>query len=179
MCWNAPARATQHWPRPWRMLVTETSEATLTEILDAALGSDRRKLDRFFARVERSARPPCATAHGWQTTRRRKASPQISAPHWRAEIEQLRASARLAGRRRQDAMSRAAGASGDGSWRDIDDGFARWDAVLLTTEGEPRKKLATKTLADARPDLLDYLTALQDALLRRRRTAHAPPAPPS
>src|SRR3954466_12157903 len=31
------------------LLVTETSEFTLTRILDAALGGDRRKLDRFFA----------------------------------------------------------------------------------------------------------------------------------
>jgi ATP-dependent helicase/nuclease subunit A len=31
------------------LLVTETSEASLTKILDAALGNDRRKLDRFFA----------------------------------------------------------------------------------------------------------------------------------
>jgi ATP-dependent helicase/nuclease subunit A len=30
-------------------LVTETSEATLSRILDAALAGDRRKLDRFFA----------------------------------------------------------------------------------------------------------------------------------
>src|SRR5579871_6645031 len=31
------------------LLVTETSEARLSGILDAALGGDRRKLDRFFA----------------------------------------------------------------------------------------------------------------------------------
>src|SRR5579863_714263 len=31
------------------LLVTETSEARLSNILDAALGGDRRKLDRFFA----------------------------------------------------------------------------------------------------------------------------------
>src|SRR5882757_6909918 len=34
------------------LLVTETSEATLAKILDAALGGDRRKLDRFFSDVE-------------------------------------------------------------------------------------------------------------------------------
>ena len=34
------------------LLVTETSEATLAKILDAALGGDRRRLDRFFADVE-------------------------------------------------------------------------------------------------------------------------------
>ncbi|HEY1876535.1 MAG TPA: UvrD-helicase domain-containing protein, partial [Rhizomicrobium sp.] len=31
------------------LLVTETSEARLSDILDAAIGGDRRKLDRFFA----------------------------------------------------------------------------------------------------------------------------------
>src|SRR5215471_14373524 len=33
-------------------LVTETSESSLTKILDAAVGGDRRKLDRFFARAQ-------------------------------------------------------------------------------------------------------------------------------
>ena len=48
--------------------------------------------------------------------------------------------------------------------------------LLLTKDGEPRKKLATKALADARPDLLAYLTQLQArfcAADERRRAARA------
>ena len=48
---------------------------------------------------------------------------------------------------------------------------------LLTKDGAPRSKLASKALADARPDLFAYLTQLADALLRRGGSAAAPPAP--
>jgi len=44
-------------------LVTETSEASLSKILDAALSADRRKLDRFFAGVD-DVSAAVRTAHG-------------------------------------------------------------------------------------------------------------------
>ena len=48
--------------------------------------------------------------------------------------------------------------------------------IFLTIEGEPRKRLAVKKLAEARPDLLDYLGALQERFCKadeRRRAARA------
>jgi ATP-dependent helicase/nuclease subunit A len=54
------------------------------------------------------------------------------------------------------------------------DSFAHFRAWLMTSEGSPRKKLAAKALGDARPDLLDWLTDLQNRFCRaedRRRAA--------
>ena len=45
------------------------------------------------------------------------------------------------------------------------DSFAALGSFFLTTKGEPRKKLASKKLADDRPDLLAALTLLQGATL--------------
>ena len=53
----------------------------------------------------------------------------------------------------------------------------RWARLLLTGEGEPRVKLASKKLADARPDLLTYLIDAARALSAPPPSAAAPPAP--
>ena len=52
-------------------LLTQTSEATLTEILDAALGADRRKLERFFESLSAGGEDLAAAvrrAHGADLT---------------------------------------------------------------------------------------------------------------
>ena len=71
-------------------LVTETSETTFNDILDAAFGSDRRKLERFLARyAEARSRPPSVppmapTAMRRPTRSRPNSSPTSSAPRTRS-----------------------------------------------------------------------------------------------
>ena len=113
-----------------------------------------------------------ALAEGETTT----ASAQISAPNWRARSTSLRAAQTwLAAGGKTDVE--AGGRAGAFLDSDIARRLCRcWATCLLTSKGEPRKKLATKTLADARPDLLAYLTALQErfcAAAERRRAARA------
>ncbi|HEY1876397.1 MAG TPA: double-strand break repair helicase AddA, partial [Rhizomicrobium sp.] len=59
---------------------------------------------------------------------------------------------------------------------DTANGFSPLGSFLLTGKGEPRERLASKKLADARPDLLVFLTDLQErycAAAERRRAARA------
>ena len=77
---------------PWRMLVTETSEATLAEILDAALGGDRRKLDRFFDGLAKDLDDAVlARRMALERRRRTHSVARISAPLWRGRSNTLRA----------------------------------------------------------------------------------------
>ncbi|HWM61507.1 MAG TPA: double-strand break repair helicase AddA [Rhizomicrobium sp.] len=156
------------------LLVTETSEATLTKILDAALGGDRRKLDRFFADVEDLA-ATVRSSHGLEDGETVQTIGENFCADLAREIEQLRAvRAWLSGGGKSDVEAAAAlGAVFDG---DIAGSFAALDSFFLTAKGEPRKKLASKALGDARPDLLDYLTKLQSrycTTAERHRAARA------
>ncbi len=154
-------------------LVTETSEATLNGLLDAAVGGDRRRLDRYFARITDLAtavREQYALAEGEDE---RSIGGSFCA-HLTEEIEQLRAAQGwLASGGKNDVKlaERLAAVIGN-----VGDGFTALGEALLTGEGEPRVKLAGKKLADARPDLLNYLIALQErycAAAERRRAARA------
>jgi ATP-dependent helicase/nuclease subunit A len=152
------------------LLVTETSEATLTKILDAALGGDRRKLDRFFAEAENLGAIVRA-AHGVGEGETAQSIGEDFCAALAREIEKLREiQSWLAGGGKSDieAAEKLAGLF-DG---DIAAGFTALDGFFLTTKGEPRLKLASKKLADARPDLLTILTQWQsdfcDAAERRR-----------
>ena len=153
------------------LLVTETSEARLSDILDAALGGDRRKLDRFFARAGDLA----AQVRGSHGLRHDDTIQGIEAGFCNAlarEVEQLRAARQwLAQGGKSDVDAAEALAL---LLADIANGFGALGGFLLTGKGEPRAKLASKKLADARPDLLAFLTALQQryrAAAERRRVA--------
>ncbi len=141
-------------------LATETGEARLNDVLNAALGNDRRKMDRFFTGLKDAALEDAIwRGHGVE----RNADPaQDFCSTLRREIETLRAV--------RDWL-------GSGSKTDTEAGallaqiltqdfapgsFTLFREWLLTRDGGPRRKLATKALADARPDLLAYLTGLQE-----------------
>jgi ATP-dependent helicase/nuclease subunit A len=155
-------------------LVTETSEATLARILDAALSSDRRKLDRFFAGVE-DLGATLRALHGLEEDETAQNIGETFCSALAREIEQLREIRDwLGGGGKSDAE--AAGELAAVFDGDLESSFAALGPFFLTTKGEPRKKLASKKLADARPDLLDYLTQLQMrycGAAERRRTARA------
>jgi ATP-dependent helicase/nuclease subunit A len=154
-------------------LVTETNEATLNGLLEAAVGGDRRKLDRYFARVKDFA-AAVRDQHDLADDEDEDRVATGFCSKLAEEIDQLRAA--------QSWL--ASGGKTDGeiaghlaaTLADLGNGFAVVGRALLTGAGEPRKRLATKALADARPDLLHYLITLQErycAAAERRKAARA------
>lgn len=152
-------------------LVTETSEASLTKILDAALSADRRKLDRFFARVE-DLDGAVRQMHGLAEGETVQGIDEDFCHVLAGDIEQLKAIHDwLGGGGKTDMDAAAKLAAFLAGMR-----FAALGGFFLTTKGEPRLKLASKKLADGRPDLLAYLTDLQArycAADERRKNARA------
>jgi len=152
------------------LLVTETSESTLTKILDAALGGDRRKLDRFFSEMDDLAATVRAS-HGLQEGETAQSIGEDFGGELARDIKLLgEIRGWLAGGGKTDieaAQKLSAVFEGE-----ISDGFAVLENFFLTGKGEPRLKLASKKLADVRPDLLQYLVTLQarycDAAERHR-----------
>ncbi|MBN9545918.1 MAG: double-strand break repair helicase AddA [Alphaproteobacteria bacterium] len=156
------------------LLATEAGEARLGDILHAALGNDRRKMDRFFDGLDGTPFEDAIwRAHGAE----RGADPAENfCRALRSEIEQLRAvRAWLHQGTKQDTDS--AGRLAKILATDLSaDSFALFREWLMTKDGAPRKKLAAKALADARPDLLSYLSDLQDRFCKaedRQRAARA------
>ena len=155
------------------LLVRETGEASLGALLDAGLGSDRRKLDRFFGSLEEEQAARIRRAHGAPD----EPAETVARDFCRAltlEIETLRESAAwLAGGKKTDhehaAHLMAFAMAGEA-------GFVHLEDLFLTATGDPRKKLVTQKLAEARADLADYLEKLQQrfcAVHERWRAARA------
>jgi ATP-dependent helicase/nuclease subunit A len=157
-------------------LLTNTSEATLGDILDAALGADRRKLERF---LETLGGQDIGTA----VRRAHRAGDQRPDALCRSfceelldVVEDLRALAEwMAGgtktdqkqaQKLHDALAMTPGRAMFEAWRD----------VFLTQTGEPRKEPVTKSHSKTRPELralADRLQAEVLAIEERRRAAHA------
>ncbi|HEY4274571.1 MAG TPA: double-strand break repair helicase AddA, partial [Rhizomicrobium sp.] len=154
-------------------LATEAGEARLGDLLNAALGNDRRKLDRFFA----SLTPDSLADAVWQAhgiDRGADAEGDFCSGLAR-EIETLRSVREWlkssGGKQDSDAAAKIAKILALQASRDSFVHFREW---LMTADGNPRKKLAAKALGEARPDLLDWLTNLQDRFCQaedRRRAA--------
>ena len=155
-------------------LASEISEATLNSILNAALSNDRRKLDRFFASLESEDFSDAVwRGHGAQKDEDIPASFCSALKH---DIEILKqAKALLAGGTSTDAGHAAMLAV----FLQSNFSAAGFDALrsyFHTREGEPRSRLMTTNLRKTRPDLLDYLTNLQQRFCQaedRRRAAYA------
>ncbi|HZQ39717.1 MAG TPA: UvrD-helicase domain-containing protein, partial [Rhizomicrobium sp.] len=154
-------------------LAIEKGEPRLNDTLAAALGNDRRKMDRFFetldgADFEKAVWRAHGIAPGWDGAKE-------FCTALRREIEQVK--------ELRDWLSRGKTAGDAESALTLtrflalpEDGFVLLQDWFLTREGKPRKALASKALADARPDLLSYLTALQArfcAVEDQRRAARA------
>ena len=128
-------------------LLTETSEARLRLVLDAALGTDRRKLDRYLQSLGRepdALRRSLRRAHGADEI---LDASQIMAQFClalRADEQQLRATvAWLSGGTKTDVaaaekLSRAL----EKQFRT--EAFDEFRDFFLTAKGEPRKALATR-----------------------------------
>jgi ATP-dependent helicase/nuclease subunit A len=156
-------------------LVSETSESRLTAIFDNALGGDRRKLDRFFdnkedfsLRVRRS--------HGLEAGETASQVADNFCGVLDGEIALLKdAQAWLGGGSANDLKS-AARLTAALAKKLPHERYNSLGNFLLTDAGERRKQIATKKLAEQRPDLLAYLTKLQSRFCdtaERHRLARA------
>jgi ATP-dependent helicase/nuclease subunit A len=154
-------------------LVTETSEFSLNNVLNAAFGSDRRKLERFLARVpEKDTAAAIRKAHG--------AGENDTVDSVVAEF--------VADMKRDEKLLREIAAwLAEGKSTDVEassrmllaiteESFEAFTALFFTKDGSPRKRLATKGLCDDRPDLLvalDQIAARFAGTEERRRAAYA------
>ncbi len=156
------------------LLVGESGEESLSRILSAALGNDRRKMDRFFAGLEaQTFEDAIWRAHG---AVRGEDVPGAFCAELKHDLETLRqAQAWLGTGTPTDAQNAAILAQ----FLALDFVPGSYDLLrdyLLKKDGEPRAKLAAKALNDKRPDLIAYLTRLQErfcAAEERRRAARA------
>ncbi|MCP5410672.1 MAG: double-strand break repair helicase AddA [Alphaproteobacteria bacterium] len=157
------------------LIVRETGEGRLTGILDAALGGDRRRLERFFA-ANRDIGAAVRKGHGLADGETMQSIADDFCAGVARDIETLReihawlstgsTNDLKAAVRLETVLARL----GDGG------GFAALGDLLLTSAGEPRKSLATAKLAKARPDLSDWLNDLQARYCdtaEKRRNARA------
>ena len=156
-------------------LATHLGDMRLERLLDAALGSDRNKLDAFLARSD-DWKGLLRQAHGADPKDTADFIAATFAQSLDRDEAQLRDAIKwLFGGGPTDAERGTALAVALGS----KDAFARVEAAceaLLTEKGTLRVRLATKKLADARPDLLAYLQTLGERLVKsenRRRATHA------
>jgi ATP-dependent helicase/nuclease subunit A len=157
-------------------LLTNTSEATLNDILDAALGADRRKLERFFETLGKDdIGVAVRRAHGAGNE-----GPDALCRGFCAElldvVEDLRALAdwmalgtktdQKQGQKLHDALRMTPGREMFEAYRD----------VFLTQAGEPRKEPVTKSHSKTQPALRELADRLQLEVLaveERRRAAYA------
>ncbi len=158
-------------------LVTRTSEATLNQILDAALGTDRRKVERFIENLRGgSLAAAIRSAHGAHPEHGPDAIANDFCAAVRRDIARLEEIAGwLLGGSANNA-STSAELSAVLAMAASPEMYDAYKALLLTDKGEPRKRFAVKAIADARPDLVAALEQLQADLVRceeQRRAAHA------
>ncbi len=160
-------------------LVTQTSEQKLQDILDAALGSDRRKLSRAIAGClssDGSLTRIVRRFHGAHETFSEDEIVRDFCATLKAQIVQLESVVRWLGAGTANDKKRAAGLEraltmelGPGSFEALRDTFQK-------TDGERYANLVTKGTAAKQPDLLNYLENLGDRFCQaeeKRRAAHA------
>lgn len=160
-------------------LITQTSEARFRDILDAALGSDRRKLEGFLEST------PAASDGFFQAVRAAHGAgmhdtEESIAADFRAalkgEVAKLRSAAEALSKGGKTDAARADAILGALAADKAIDFFIRLREALLTKAGEPLKTLATKAVQNADAGLEPFLRSIESHLLaaeERRRAAHA------
>jgi ATP-dependent helicase/nuclease subunit A len=160
-------------------LVTQTSETRLAQILDSVTGGDRRKLEQFFdnlPRADDALLRAAETAHGAEAGETYESIAESFCTECAKEEARFReVIAWLASGKKTDGETGLALAQA----LDIRDAAPRFEVLrdaLLKKDGDLYKSYATKALAAARPDLVDYLIALatrMQAAQERCRAAKA------
>jgi ATP-dependent helicase/nuclease subunit A len=156
-------------------LVTHASESRLQQILDGALGGDRRKFERFLSslpEIDGAIGQAIRAAHGAGLDDTCESIDAEFCDTMKGEDAQLRdivswlASGTKTDVKRADILLRA-----------VETGtFEDFRKAFLTGEGHRFASLATKKLADARPDLLQYYESAADRFVaaeERFRATHA------
>jgi len=160
-------------------LLTETSEARLQSVLDAALGTDRRKLERYLESLGNepdAMRRSLRRVHGASETLSALDIMSEFCAAVRPDAQLLRAAvARLAVgsvtdiARAEDlkrVLERDLSVEAYGHFRDF----------FLTGKGEPRRTLVTRKVVDSQPALFAQINALGTRFLEfemKRRAAYA------
>jgi ATP-dependent helicase/nuclease subunit A len=157
-------------------LLTQTSETTLNAILDAALGADKRKLDRFFDLLgTQDLSATIRNAHGAG-----EQEPDALCREFCAELsareDELRAIASWLAAGSKTDSERAADLAAALAMTPGAPMFKAYREVWLTKEGLPRKDPVTRRHSATRPDLRELVDKLQADLVaveERRRAAHS------
>jgi ATP-dependent helicase/nuclease subunit A len=156
-------------------LVTHASEWRLQQILDGALGGDRRKLERFLSSLpggDAAMAQAVRTAHGARGDETCESIALEFCAAMKAEDAHLREMASWLSSGTKTDVKNA-----DALLRAIQTGsFESFRAAFLTGKGTRFASLATKKLAEARPDLLQYYESIVDRFLAAEecyRAAHA------
>jgi ATP-dependent helicase/nuclease subunit A len=160
-------------------LITETGEYTMTALLDAALGADRRKLDRFFDALEHEDdalyRAIRRVHRAAENGRARDVIAEFCSA-LKAEAGQLRklidwlSGGGTTDTTRAEALARAL---------ELDlavEAYEHISQAFLTKTGERRKSGVTKPLSKAAPELVEVLAALEERFITvedKRRATHA------
>ena len=154
-------------------LVTQTSEGRMQQLLDAALGNDRRKLDRVFAAGGAEA-PRLRVAHGAGAQDTPRSVAEDFTTYVRdqglGEIRAWLATGSKTDVERADLFAAILGET-DAAAR-----FALFRELFLTAKGERAARLFTAGLAKARPDLATRLDEICACFLdaeQYHRAAHA------
>ncbi len=160
-------------------LVTQTSEKKLQDVLDAALGNERRKLSRALAGChpsDGSLTQVLRRFHGAEPERSEEEVVRAFLQSLRHEAAQLKAVVGWMSLGKPTDQKRVAGLA---QALEIDFGEGAFEAVrgsFLKADGERYASLVTKGLAAERPDLAHHFEDLCErvcAAEERRRAAHA------
>lgn len=160
-------------------IVTEASESRLHQILDAALGNDRRKLERFFSELPEGSnalRRLAEQAHGAREDETVDGIATAFCQEARAEAEQLRAVVNWLDSGSKSDRNFAAQLAGFIS-RDFSiDAFRCLRDAFCKKDGASKEKLVTKDLRSSEPALVEYVAQLAQryvAAEQRCRAARA------
>ncbi len=156
-------------------LAVETGEFRMAQLLDAALGGDRRRLDRLLANGESPA-VLARRAHGVTGDEDEQSIAVDFCSLLARDIALLEASRAWLGAGTTTDVKYAAYIGAALAATDEEARFAGFYSLFFDSKDMPRPKLATKKLAEARPDLLAWLTSLQENYCKadqRRRAARA------
>jgi ATP-dependent helicase/nuclease subunit A len=147
-------------------LVTQTSEGRMQQLLDAALGNDRRKLDRFIANLSgMEMAQKLRVAHGAGADDTTGSVAEDFATYIRGQEAQLGAVATWLVSGAKTDIERGAALAAALAENDAPTRFALFRDMLLTGKGERYARLATSALVKARPDLHAALEELCSCFL--------------